>query len=82
MSLKIWKITFNDGGWHQSLPTYQYVAKSESKAKKMALEEHPCYKTWSCWATEFKIEGYVIEVYDERTHKREKSIEKVLAKNG
>jgi hypothetical protein len=71
-ALKIWKVTFNDGGWHQSLPSFTYVAESEDKAKKLALNEHPQYKTWDCWASEFTIDGFIIEVYDEKTYKSDK----------
>lgn len=78
--LKIWTVTFNDGGWHQSLPSFTYVTETKEKAKEMALAEHPNYKTWDCWASEYKIEGFVIEVYDEITYKREKSLQKVVGK--
>jgi len=72
--LKLWKVTFNDGGWHESLPTYQVVAETSEEAKKMVLEEHKYYKDWDCWATEFKIKGYIIEIYDEKTYMREKNL--------
>lgn len=40
----------------------------------MVLEEHKYYKDWDCWATEFKIKGYIIEIYDEKTYMREKNL--------
>lgn len=35
--LKLWKITFNDGGWHESLPSYQVVAETSEEAKKNGI---------------------------------------------
>lgn len=32
--LKIWKVTFNDGGWHERLPSYTVVAENSDEAKK------------------------------------------------
>jgi len=78
--MKIYKITFNDGGWHSgSLPSITIVAKSSDDAKEKALSENPRYKQgYDVWVSEFKIEGYVIEVYDEKTYNRDKNIEKIL----
>jgi hypothetical protein len=77
--MKIWTVTFNDGGWHTSLPEYQVVAESKDEAIEKVLEDNPRYKTgYDKWASEFKIEGYVIEVYDEKTYNREKSLEKLV----
>lgn len=75
--LKIWKVTFNDGGWHQSLPSFTIVAESESKSIDIAKSENRRYSNWDVWASEFKIEGYVIEVYDKKTYQREKNLEKL-----
>lgn len=78
--MKIYKITFNDGGWHSgSLPTITVVAESSDKAKEKALNENPRYKQgYDVWVSEFKIDGYVIEVYDEKTYKRDKKLEKLI----
>jgi hypothetical protein len=74
--MKIWTVTFNDGGWHSSLPSYQVVAESKDEAIEKVLEDNPRYKTgYDKWASEFKMEGYVIEVYDEKTYNREKNLE-------
>jgi hypothetical protein len=74
--MKIYTVTFNDGGWHSSLPSYQVVAESKDEAIEKVLEDNPRYKNgWDKWASEFKIEGYVIEVYDEKTYNREKSLD-------
>lgn len=74
--LKIYQVSFNDGGWHQSRPNYQIVSDSKENAIKIALDEHPQYKTgWDAFAYEFKIDGYVIEVYDEKTYRRDKNLE-------
>lgn len=77
--MKIWTVTFNDGGWHSSRPSYQVVAESKDEAIEKVLEDNPRYKTgYDKWASEFKIEGYVIEVYDEKTYNREKNLEKLV----
>ena len=78
--MKIWIITFNDGGWHSgSLPSYQVVAESKDEAIEKVLEDNPRYRSgWDAWASEFKMEGYVIEVYDEKTYNREKNLEKLV----
>ena len=78
--MKIWTVTFNDGGWHSgSLPSYQVVAESKDDAIEKVLEDNPRYKSgYDKWASEFKIEGYVIEVYDEKTYTREKNFEELL----
>ena len=79
--MKIYKVSFNDGGWHESRPEYQVVADDRDEAIAKVLEEHPYYKTgYEAWASEFKIDGYVIEVYDEKTYKRGKKIDKILKK--
>ena len=78
--MKIYTVTFNDGGWHSSsLPNITVVAGSSDKAKEKALNENPRYKQgYDVWVSEFKIDGYVIEVYDEKTYNREKNLEKLV----
>jgi hypothetical protein len=77
--MKIYTVTFNDGGWHSSLPSYQVVASSKDDAIEKVLEKNPRYKSgWDKWVSEFTIEGYVIEVYDEKTYNRDKNIDKIL----
>jgi hypothetical protein len=75
--MKIWTVKFNDGGWHSgSLPSYQVVAESKDEAIEKVLEDNPRYRSgWDAWASEFKMEGYVIEVYDEKTYNREKNLD-------
>ena len=74
--LKIWVVTFNDGGWRTSRPEYQVVSENKEEAIQKVLEENPGYKSrYDIWASEFKIKGYVIEVYDEKTYNREKNLE-------
>lgn len=76
--MKIWTVTLNDGGWHTSRPEYQVVAETNEEAIEKILEKYPHYSNgYDIWASEFKIEGYVIEVYDERTYNREKNLEKL-----
>ena len=77
--MKIWTVTFNDGGWHTSRPEYQVVADTKEKAIEKVLEKNPRYKSgYDKWASEFTIEGYIIEVYDEKTYNRDKIIDKIL----
>ena len=76
--MKLYNVTFNDGGWHTSLPSYTIVAESKEDAKKKAREEQKIYSNWDCWASEFKIEGYVIEGYDEKSYNRDKKIKEGL----
>jgi hypothetical protein len=76
--MKIYTVTFNDGGWHNSLPSYTVVAEDVKDAINKVLEKNPRYKTgYDAWAVEFKIEGYIIEVYDEKTYNREKNLEEL-----
>ena len=78
--MKIYTVTFNDGGWHSgSRPSFDVVAESKDEAIQKVLENNPRYKIgYDAWASEFKIEGYVIEVYDEKTYNREKNLNKIL----
>ncbi len=77
--LKIFKVTFNDGGWHSgSLPTFYQVAESEKEAMEIVKSKEIHYKGWDCWATEFKIDGYVIKVYDEKSFERDEKIGKII----
>lgn len=75
--MKLFTVTFNDGGWHQSLPKYDIVAESKEKAIEKVRSEHTYYKGWDAWATEFKIPGYVIEIYDEKSYNRDKKIKEI-----
>jgi hypothetical protein len=77
--MKIYTVTFNDGGWHTSRPEYQVVSETKEDAIQKVLEENPRYKSgYDAWASEFKIEGYVIEVYDEKTYNRNKNLEELV----
>jgi hypothetical protein len=78
--MKIYTVTFNDGGWYSGpRPNFTVVASSTQEAIEKVLEKNPQYKTgYDKWASEFKIEGYVIEVYDEKTYNREKNLDKIL----
>lgn len=81
--MKIYEVTFNDGGWHSGpLPSFQIVAENKQEAIEKVLEKHPSYKTgYDKWVSEFKIKGYVIEVYDKKTYKRNKKLDKILKKD-
>jgi hypothetical protein len=77
--LKIFKVTFNDGGWHSgSLPSFFQVAETKEDAIEIVKSVETHYKGWDCWATEFKIEGYIIKVYDEKSFERNEKIDKIL----
>ena len=78
--MKIYNVTFNDGGWHSGpRPSFQTVAENSDSAIEKVLEEHPSYRNgYDKWCSEFKIEGYVIEVYNEKQYKRDKEINKIL----
>lgn len=78
--LKIYKVTFNDGDWHSGELAYQMeVAETKEEAIENALVKSKYYSIGSdVWATELKMDGYVIEVYDEKTYNREKNLEKLL----
>jgi hypothetical protein len=76
--MKIWIVTFNDGGWQTFRPEYQVVAESKEESIEKVLEKYPRYRNgYDKWASELKIEGYVIEVYDEKTYNREKNLENI-----
>lgn len=77
--MKIFTVTFNNGGWYSTRPEYQVVADDVKSAIEKVLEKNPQYKTgYDAWAVEFKIEGYVIEVYDEKTYNRDKNLENLV----
>jgi len=78
--MKIYEVTFNDGGWHSGpLPSFQIVAENKQEAIEKVLEKHPSYKTgYDKWVSEFKIKGYVIEVYDKKAYKRNKKLDKLV----
>lgn len=78
--MKIYTVTFNDGGWYSgNRPSYTTVANSIEEAIEKVIAENPRYKSgYDAWASEFKIEGYIIEVYDEKTYNRDKNIDKIV----
>lgn len=77
--MKIYTVAFNDGGWYSSLPEYQVVAESKEDAIEKVLEKHNRYRNgYDVWSSEFKIDGYVIEVYDEKSYNRDKMIDKIV----
>ena len=78
--MKIYTVTFNDGGWHSgSLPSFMVVAETKEEAIEKILEKNPRYRSgYDKWCSEFKMEGYVIEVYDEKTYNREKNLENLI----
>lgn len=79
-NLKIWKVTFNDGGWHSgSLPSFMIISESKKDAISKVLEENSIYKKgYDVWATELKFDGYIIEIYDEITYNRNKKLNELI----
>ena len=50
--MKIYIVTFNDGGWHTSRPEHQVVAESKAEAIEKVLKEFPHYKNgYDAWAS-------------------------------
>lgn len=79
--MKIYNVTFNDGGWYSDggRPSFQVVAENKQEAIDKVLDENPSYKRgYDVWASEFKIKGYVIEVYDKKAYKRNKKLDKLV----
>jgi hypothetical protein len=77
--MKIYTVTFNNGGWYSgSMPSYTVVAQNKEESIDKVLVDNPHYRSGhDVWASEFKIEGYVIEVYDEKVYKRDKNIDEI-----
>ena len=73
--MKIFEVTFNDGGWHQSLPKFLVIAESKEEAKQKALKENSFYVGWDSWVKELEFDGYVIEVHEKKSYERNKKIE-------
>ncbi len=80
MKLKIYTVTFNDGGWYSSgaRPSETVVAESKEQAIEKALEKSPQYKSYDKWASEFTIDGYVIELHDKATYERDNNINSII----
>lgn len=77
--MKIYRVTFNDGGWYSSRPEYYVVAENTKEAIEKVLEKNPQYKMgYDAWAVEFKMEGYIIEVYDEKTYNRIQKLGEII----
>ena len=78
--LKIYKVTFNDGGWYTGdMPNFYTIAETNLGAIENVLIEHPRFRNgYDHWATEFVMPGYIIEVYDEKTYNHEKNLEKLI----
>ncbi len=78
--MKIWVVTFNDGGWYSGpRPNFTVVSESKQGAIDKVLEDNPHYRRgYDVWASEFKIDGYVIEVYDEKSYNRDKTLKQIV----
>lgn len=78
--LKIYKVTHMHGDWvgEGGYPKERVIASSKEEAIEMVLKERKYWDRRNTYASEFKIKGYVIEVYDEKTYKRDKNLESIL----
>lgn len=78
-ALKIYEVTYFHGGWVSGgYPSVTVVATSDEEAKNKAIEIKTSWNRDQVYAKEFKLDGYVIEVYDEKTYNREKNLEKLI----
>jgi hypothetical protein len=77
MSLKIWIVYYNDGGWHSSMDKKMLVAESKDEAVEKAKSERKHF-VGDIFATEFEIEGYVIEVHEKSSWERNNKINNIL----
>lgn len=66
------------GGWvTNGYPKTTVITFSKEEALNIALAKNSSWERRNTHASEFKIDGYVIEVYDEKTYNRDKNIEKL-----
>ena len=73
--MKIYNVTHMQRGWTSGgYPTETIVANSKEEAVDKALEMNKYWERKNTYASEFKIDGYVIEVYDEKTYNRNKKL--------
>ena len=76
--LKIYEVTYMHGGWVSGgYPKETVVAHSKEEAIETVIKNNKYWERRNTYAREFKIDGYVIEVYDERTYNRDKNLEKL-----
>jgi len=76
--LHIYDVTHMHGGWvTNGYPTERVIANSKEEALNMVLSDNSSWDRRNTYAKEFKIDGYVIEVYDEKSYNRNKNIEKL-----
>ena len=77
--LKIYEVTYIHGGWvTNGYPNTTVVAFSKEDAIEKDLSENSHWDKRNTHASEFKIKGYVIEVYDEKTYNRDKNLENLI----
>lgn len=82
--LKLYSVSFDTdpGGWKSGSDySILVVAESKEESKKIALEKEPMYKRNGVITNsrEIKVEGYVIEIHDEKTFNRLKNIDKIIS---
>ena len=78
-TLKIYDVTHMHGGWvTNGYPTERVITTSSEEAINIVLSDNPSWNRKNTYAREFKIKGYVIEVYEESTYNRVKNIEKLI----
>ncbi len=77
--MKIYEVTHFHGGWvSNGYPSETIVASSPEEAIEMALSKNKHWDRRNTHANEFKLKGYVIEVYDEQSYNRDKKINEVI----
>ncbi len=82
--MKLFNVSWSeDGQWKSGMDNYKLVpadSKEEAKQKANSDPKNAVYQSrwYSCYCSEVKINGYVIEVYDETSYKRDKKIEKII----
>jgi hypothetical protein len=76
--LHIYDVTHMHGGWvTDGYPTERVIATLKEEALNMVLADKTYWDRRNTHASEFKIKGYVIEVFDEVSYNRDKIIEKL-----
>jgi hypothetical protein len=76
--LHIYDVTHMHGGWvTNGYPTERVISSSKEEALDTILEKNTSWERRNTYASEFKIDGYVIEVYDEKTYNRDEILKKL-----
>jgi hypothetical protein len=79
MDLKIWKVSLNNGEWSSNHREYFIVSLTREEAIEKCFLDNPKINrdNYFAYATEFEMDGYVIEVFTKKDYIRLKNIEKI-----